>query len=80
MVKAWTNAEINKARKLKAAGMKHDDIAKILKRTFESVRIKLGRVGRGGQVIVENRKNGTAEVNAEVPRIMSDKDLLKFLR
>jgi hypothetical protein len=80
MSTAWTNAEINKAKKLQSIGMKHEDIAKTLGRSFESVRIKLGRVGRGGETFIENKTKGTAEVNAEVPRIMSDKDLLKFLQ
>jgi len=77
----WTNAELNKARKLKHEENKTlEEIAVILGKTYHSVRIKLGRVERQATTFTENRKKNTAEVNAEVPRIMSDKDLLKFLQ
>jgi len=65
----WTNAELNKARKLKNEENKTlEEIAVILGKSYHSVRIKLGRVERQKAKFTENRKNNTAEVNAEVPR------------
>jgi hypothetical protein len=41
---------------------------------------RCGKYGtRTTQTFTENRQSNTAEVSANVPRIMSDKDLLKFL-
>lgn len=80
MSDTWQNSEINKAKKLKSAGMNYAEIAKALNRSEDSVRIKLGRLNRHEETFTENKRTGTAEINAEVPRIMSDKDLLKFLQ
>lgn len=80
MVEPWTKTEIRRMRELRELGKSHDEIGKILGRSCKSVSVKWGRISRKTQTFTENRRAETAEVNAEVPRIMSDKDLLNYLK
>jgi len=81
--KPWTPNELTRLKKLVAEGLSDYEIAAKLGRTFASVNNKRTRMKLGGDfegTTTENRANNTAEVSYQVPRIMSDKQLLKFLK
>lgn len=83
MKKAWTPEELERLRELKREGLSDYQIAARLKRSFASVNIKLARMKKMGELdedFTETRTDNSAEVSARVPRIMSDRDLLKFLK
>jgi len=78
--KAWKDVELEKALTMREEGKSDEEIAKWLGRSEVAVRQKLADAMKQNGTFTEHRLDDLAEVSATVPRIMSDKDLLKFLQ